>query len=214
MAAELIRYEAARHALAEAHRVDEVKTIRDKAVAMQVYAKQAKDQMLIKHATEIRMRAEIRAGELLAELSERKERHDGKGRKERSQPATVKLKDLGVSKTQSSRWQTLAALPKEDQEAKIEQATRKAEAAVDISIKSNGHTAKPRRPRQDKMQAQAHIIGPIDRCTAHVRSTVLEIMKEMSAEKWRELFSALRDELDDLEKVAERRKYDGHHAAA
>jgi N6-adenosine-specific RNA methylase IME4 len=124
----LVRYDAARRALAEARRVDEVKAIRDKAVAMQTYAKQAKDTTLITQATEIRMRAERRAGELLRDMAKNQGAIRGKtGRKGKPVlDGKPKLAELGINKTQSSRWQKLAALDPKTFEDKVESASIRA----------------------------------------------------------------------------------------
>jgi hypothetical protein len=67
----LVRYEAMCRAIAECHKVDEVKDLRDKAKALEVYAQQAQNLEAERKACEIRIRAERRAGELLREMKER-----------------------------------------------------------------------------------------------------------------------------------------------
>lgn len=121
----LLKYDAARQALAEAHRVDEAKDIRDKAVAIATYAKQAQDRDMIFWATEIKVRAERRTGELLRE----REKHDG-GRpagkpvkiEDQFSSKPPKLADLKITKQQSSDWQALAAIPAPEFERRIKNA--------------------------------------------------------------------------------------------
>jgi protein gp37 len=160
----LILYDAACRALAEAHRVDEVKSIRDKAVAMQAYAKQAKNTTLITQATELRMRAERRAGELLRDMREHKERHDGrnvKGKTVQGSPLVTpekapKLADFGVTKSQSSRWQKLAALDDKTFEAEV---ATKSERAYDDLARSliEGVKIEPKPPRGTKVAEASDI---------------------------------------------------------
>lgn len=109
----LVRYDAARKALAEARRVDEVKSIRDKAVAMQAYAKQANDYQLLEDATEIRARAEHKAGTMLREMKERGELAEKGERKDKCN-GKLHLDDIGVERMESSRWQKAAALPEDE----------------------------------------------------------------------------------------------------
>jgi hypothetical protein len=103
-------YRAAAAALAACVRVDEVKKIRDQAQAVALYARQAKDDTLLAQAREIKVRAERRAGEILAQMAARHERQTGGKPSSRSDgywPVPT-LRDLGVTPDQSSAWQALA----------------------------------------------------------------------------------------------------------
>lgn len=66
---QLVKYEAMRSAIAICHSVDEIKDLHDKALALELYTRQAHDRDAERKAADIRLRAERRAGELLKDLA-------------------------------------------------------------------------------------------------------------------------------------------------
>lgn len=123
---QLVKYEAARRALAEAHRVDEVKDVRDKAAAMELYARQSKDTQMMQMAAEIKIRAERRLGEMIREQKETVGLNTGGwgsrescGSSREPQDKKPTLAEVGIDKKLSSRAQKLAAIPEEHFETAI-----------------------------------------------------------------------------------------------
>lgn len=124
----LALYDSMVHAIAECHRVDEVKDIRDKAAALEAYARQAKNVEAERKACEIRLRAERKAGDLLASMK-RAERPNPTGRNghevtshRATQPRseyTQALQTSGLSKQTAHRYQALARVPAAQFEAAL-----------------------------------------------------------------------------------------------
>lgn len=126
---QLAIYANAKSAIAEYKTVDQVKDFRDKALAIEAYAKQAQDFELERDAAVARVRAERRCGELLAEMDKAKGARGQLNGRDVSGGSVVRppeqqhrtLSDLGITKDQSSKWQRLAAVPEREFEAAVSQ---------------------------------------------------------------------------------------------
>jgi hypothetical protein len=146
MHAPLALYDNARAALDACRRVDEVKVIHDKAKALEVYARQARDTQLMGYAVEIRLRAERRAGELLKRMTKarggqvngRPKKIDGSREKPSIRPTT--LRELNITKTQSSRWQRLASISSSQFEVYLADAKQKQQQAMSDAQRNAART--------------------------------------------------------------------------
>lgn len=132
---EIVLYDRMLYAIAECHRVDEVKDIRDKAMALEMYAKQASNTIAERNACDIRLRAERKVGQMLKDLQRASPTEAAAKSHERyescvSNDATSKkseyaqtLQQTGISRQTAHRYQRLAELP----ESTFEAALRKPE---------------------------------------------------------------------------------------
>lgn len=124
---QLVKLDAARRALEEASTLQEIKEIRDQAEAIKAYLKAAEYSLEMQNqAAETKLRAERKGGELLKQIEKNKGvRTKGgsiSGGDTMSPPEnTPKLKDLGIHKKQSQRWQQIADLPEDRFEEVIEE---------------------------------------------------------------------------------------------
>lgn len=105
----LPRYDDMCRAIAECHRVDEVKDIRDKAEALRAYAKQANNREVEVQFAECKVRAEIKCGELLRDMAERGER--ARAGDNQHGGDTMSLADLGITAKESERFQRASEAP-------------------------------------------------------------------------------------------------------
>ena len=103
---ELRIYSEAKRVLAQYKTVDEVKDFRDKALAIEAYAKQANDMELEWDAARARVRAERKCGELLAQVekakgSDKGGRKDIDGNRELPSNPPRTLEEMGLTKKQA-----------------------------------------------------------------------------------------------------------------
>lgn len=117
---QLIHFDAARRSLEMAASIDEVKVIRDKAARLQEYVRQQGATLEMQNqCAEIKIRAERKAGEML-EVMDRQGPTRPKEKVSHDETLfTPKLSDFGISRSSSSRWQSVAAIPEEEFEQHI-----------------------------------------------------------------------------------------------
>ena len=149
----LIRYEQARSALAEARSVDEVKDIRDKSEAMRAYARMANDTQLEADATELRLRAERRLGIMLTAAKEAGQLSRGQPPKnctDEEQYSRVKLDEVGIDRKLSSRSQKIGGIGEQAFEAMVESVRGRIASGDRISLDVVAVDKKERRAERER----------------------------------------------------------------
>jgi N6-adenosine-specific RNA methylase IME4 len=127
--------------LQESTDFDEILDIRDRGELFRQYSRQQRYGIEIQNAgAEIKIRAERRMGELLREMKEGGELQHGGDRKSESRFHRATLNDIGISRTQSFRWQRAASLPNPIFEAYIRETKEREEEITTNAILAIVHS--------------------------------------------------------------------------
>jgi N6-adenosine-specific RNA methylase IME4 len=155
---QLALLDQARHAIATAESMDEVKDIRDKAEAARKYAESASLGLEAQnYAAEVKLRAERKAGELIAQL-----KLHGGDRRSNDSDDRVTLEELGISKDQSSRWQLIARLPEKAFERHILGVKESATELTTSSVVKLARQLSPRKNPKPKVVDGGQVVTDFD----------------------------------------------------
>lgn len=188
-----LKIDDARRALAECVTLDVAKDIRDKAEAVRAYLRQqGAGREAQNDAAEIKLRAERRLGELLAEMYDtgsRRTRDDGASKA--LHDATPSLADLGIERTAASRWQQVAAIPAMTFEAYLQEERAR---GGEITTKATLRLAR-RPPTEDDSDLEAEIASSprLERAKLEV-GFVMKILEE-ARKRWAPFDEEFSDEL-------------------
>lgn len=184
----LIKYEAARLALAECKTFDEAKSWVDKAAAMKAYGHMAKDKSMEIDAAEIRLRAERRLGEMLIEQKENGGLNSGaKGLGKSALPTRKdtqipKLEDAGIDYKLSSRAQKYAAVPAAEFDAIVSDWREKvSEEGVRVSL---------------QLEAAGDAVVKAARHKPQIKAVSPIFQKELN--EWKDRYTVIEKERDEL----------------
>lgn len=112
MTTALVMLDALTQALQESRSVIEVKQIRDRAEALRQYARQSGENLGLQNDfAEIKLRAERRAGELLAEIERGKAGRPAENSVQPGPNFQEQVASAGISMSSAKRWQSIFALP-------------------------------------------------------------------------------------------------------
>lgn len=117
-------YEDARVALEKCQRIDECKTWKDKAAAAASYAKQARDESLLKLAMKIKGQASARCGELMREFDKAQGKRNDRPQLVNADGNKLTQREFGersgLSKREIDTALQISAIPKAERDALID----------------------------------------------------------------------------------------------
>lgn len=207
---ELVKYEAACRAVADAASIDEAKEFRDQGEAMRAYAKQAKNKQLEVQAAEIRIRAERRIGELMAAQRDagglRQGNPDGfsaaNGSEKNPLEKPVTLAEAGIDKNLADRARKYAAIPEQefneivgDWKGRVEQENQRVTVNLLAAGDRAAEQAKPVQPETDPETAK--VMRELAKMTPEGVAEEVAGLRAVAAERKAEI-AALKREITDL----------------